>query len=275
LPIPVAHGELALGKRWQLGRSLAGRQYDHAIVLPRSMKAALVPWFAGIPRRTGFRGEMRFGVINDRRPLDAGLLDQTVKRFVALGLDIGEDLPSVPYPKLEISRDNQRAVLRKLSLVDDRPVIALMPGAEYGPAKCWPLENFAALAARLGGEGYAVWVLGSERDRNAGEQIAGASQAINLCGRTGLADAIDLLAHCRTAISNDSGLMHVAAAAGTQVVAIYGSSSPDFTPPLTLRRQIHYLALDCSPCFERRCPLGHLRCLREITPEQVFDSIFA
>lgn len=272
IPLPVRHGELAIRKRWQLGRSL-GETYRQAIVLPRSLKAALVPWFASIPRRTGFRGEMRFRLVNDMRPMDRGLLDQTVKRFVALGLEKGEPLPEVPYPALSISPENQRAVMLKLGLDDRRPVIAMMPGAEYGPAKCWPLENFAALASKLDTDGYAVWVLGSAKDREAGEQIKSASQAINLCGQTGLDDAIDLLAFCHTAVSNDSGLMHVAAAAGTYVIGIYGSSTPAYTPPLTARRHVHYLALDCSPCFERHCPLGHLRCLREIGPDQVYASI--
>jgi len=273
IALSVAHGELALRKRRQLGAQLKGSEYSQAIVLPRSLKAALVPWFAGIPQRTGFRGEMRYGVINDMRVLDRKVLDQTVKRFVALGLQKGESLPAIPEPALEISPGNRRAVMERLGLEDSRPVIAMMPGAEYGPAKCWPLEYFASLARMLEADGCAIWVLGSERDAAAGEQIAAASAAINLCGKTGIADAIDLLGFCRQAVSNDSGLMHVAAATGTRVVAIYGSSSPAYTPPLTGKRAIHYLGLDCSPCFKRECPLGHLRCLRDIHPEQVMRSI--
>ena len=272
IPIPVSHGELAIATRRRLGHSLRGR-YARAIVLPRSMKSALVPWFAAIPRRTGYRGEMRYGIVNDIRPLDRAVLDQTVKRFVALGLDAGERLAAVPQPELTVSAGNRQAIVGKLGLDDGRPVVAMMPGAEYGPAKCWPLENFAALAGMLDADGYAVWVLGSERDREAGMHIAAAGSARNLCGQTSLADAIDLLAGCRAAVSNDSGLMHVAAAAGTHVVAIYGSSSPAYTPPLTARSSIHYLALSCSPCFERQCPLGHLRCLRDLAPEQVRASI--
>jgi heptosyltransferase-2 len=272
VPIPVKHGELAIRMRRRLGRSLQG-QYDSAIILPRSLKSALVPWFAAIPRRTGYRGEMRYGIVNDMRSLDRVLLDQTVKRFVALGLGADESLGAIPEPELSISAGNQQDVIKKLNLEDGRPVIAMMPGAEYGPAKCWPLENFATLAGMLDADGFAVWVLGSERDREAGQHIAAAGNARNLCGQTSLADAIDLLASCRAAVSNDSGLMHIAAAAGTNVVAIYGSSSPAYTPPLTARRSIHYLALSCSPCFERQCPLGHLRCLRDIDPGQVRASI--
>ncbi|MEX2496567.1 MAG: lipopolysaccharide heptosyltransferase II [Woeseia sp.] len=273
LVAPAAHGELALGKLWQAGRSLRRRNYAQAIVLPRSLKAALIPVFARIPKRTGFRGEMRFGLINDMHDLDERRLDQTVKRFLALGLARHEALPDVPPPSLDVSVQNQRALFRRLKLATGRPAIALMPGAEYGPAKCWPLEYFASLAQMLTGAGYAVWILGSAKDRPAGEIIAAGGQALNLCGQTELADVIDLLGHCEQAVTNDSGLMHVAAAVGTRVIALYGSSSPDFTPPLTPDKVVHYLGVECSPCFQRECPLGHFRCLREITAEAVFDSV--
>ena len=268
----TAHGELGLGKRRRIGRELRGR-YDRAIVLPRSLKSALVPWFAQVPVRRGFRGESRYWLINDMRPFDRELLDQTVKRFVALGLDTGEALPDIPFPSLRIDRDNQAAVIESLGLETDRRVIAMMPGAEYGSAKCWPWDRFAALAKTVGDDGYRVWILGSTKDREAGRAIAARSDAVNVCGRTTLADVIDLLAHAEQAVSNDSGLMHVAAAVGTHTHAIYGSSSPHFTPPLTERRNIHWLDLDCSPCFERECPLGHLRCLNDITPASVHAAI--
>lgn len=272
--LPAAHGELALGKRRQLARRLRERRYDRAIVLPRSLKAALVPWWAGIPRRTGYRGEMRYGVINDVRPFDRGTLDRTVKRFVALGLEPGETLPAtLPEPRLEIDPENRRRLLETLSLATDRPVVALLPGAEYGPAKRWPLAKFRALAAALTAAGRAVWVFGSAAERDAGAAIAAGSGAVNLCGRTALADVVDLLALCTHAVSNDSGLMHMAAATGVHVVAIYGSTSPEVTPPLTAARTVHYLGLDCSPCFRRQCPLGHLRCLRRIEPDAVLSSV--
>ena len=156
----------------------------------------------------------------------------------------------------------------------DGPVVCLTPGAAYGPAKCWPLEYFQQLARRLETEGARVWVMGSEADRPAGEQIAaGLSHARNLCGLTGLEDTVDLFSVAQATVTNDSGLMHVAAAAGTHVVAIYGSTSPSFTPPLTDSKTIHHLGLPCSPCFRRECPLGHLRCLREISSDAVFLSI--
>lgn len=272
--LPVAHGELAISKRRELAKSLRTKAYGQAIVLPRSMKAALLPWFAGIPQRTGFRGEMRYGVINDRRPFDKSVLDQTVKRFVALGLDRGEALPDVlPEPRLQVSAENQRALKDRLDLDTGRPTVAMMPGAEYGPAKMWPVEYFQDLAVQLDHAGYDVWILGSAKESELGENIANGSRAKNLCGKTELVDVIDLLASCRHVVSNDSGLMHMAAAVGCHVVGLYGSTSPGFTPPLTSNRSLHYLALSCSPCFKRECPLGHLRCLREIEAGTVLGSI--
>jgi heptosyltransferase-2 len=272
---PTEHGELALGKRRRLGRSLRDKRYQQAIVLPRSFKSALVPWFANVPLRTGYRGEMRFGLLNDMRELDKSVLDQTVKRFVALGLDDGAPPVEIPHPLLRSSAEQRALALESLGLDAEQPVVALMPGAEYGPAKCWPLAHFADLAARLDDAGFATWVLGSAKDTVAGAWIAGKSPATNLCGQTSLEQAVDLLAHCRHAVSNDSGLMHVAAATGIPVVAIYGSTSPGYTPPLTDKASVQYLGIDCSPCFERECPLGHLKCLTGIHPEAVLSAIMA
>jgi heptosyltransferase-2 len=270
----TGHGEFGFGRRRRIAASLREHDYAHAIILPRSFKSALIPWLARVPRRTGFRGEMRFGLINDIRPFDKDVLDQTVKRFAALGLERGEPLPgSLPFPVLTVSATNQQRVMAALGVSTARPVVAMMPGAEYGPAKCWPVEHFTALAARLDAAGYAVWVLGSEKDAASAAAIAAGSAALNLCGRTSLEDVIDLLAACQQAVSNDSGLMHVAAAVGTHVHGIYGSSSAKFTPPLTKSRDIHELSLDCRPCFKRECPLGHLDCLRRLEPGMVFDKI--
>ena len=269
----TGHGELGFGKRRRIAKSLRDEGYEHAIVMPRSFKSALIPWIAGVPLRTGFRGEARFGLINDVRTLDRKVLDQTVKRFVALGIDEGAPLPPAPQPRLVSDSERQQRLMEEFALDTGRPVVAMMPGAEYGAAKCWPLEYFTALAARLDESGRAVWVLGSEKDAAAGESIAANSGAVNLCGKTALEDVIDLLSLCEQAVSNDSGLMHVAAAVDIHVHGVYGSSSPDFTPPLTDRCDIHYLRLDCSPCFKRECPLGHLNCLRDIRPEMIYERI--
>lgn len=269
----TGHGEIGIAKRRRIASALKNEHYERAIVLPRSFKSALIPWFAGIPIRTGFRGESRFGLINDVRAFDAKVLDQTVKRFIALGIGNKQPLPSVPNPELSTSPERQRALRDALALENDRPVVALMPGAEYGPAKCWPLDYFAELATLLDAAGYSVWVMGSDKDAASGQFITEQSPAVNLCGKTSLEEVIDLLGMCEQAVSNDSGLMHVAAAVGTHVHGVYGSSSPDFTPPLTEKRDLHYLGLECSPCFERECPLGHLNCLRDIRPGPVYARI--
>ena len=281
IELAVAHGELALGRRRRLGVSLRGEGYARAIVLPRSAKAALVPWFARVPRRTGFRGEWRYGLLNDRRELDARL-DQTVKRFVALGLERGEPppeaMPPSLRPRLTVDRGNLERLVKAHGLAGDGPLIALLPGAEYGPAKRWPTERYAALAAELARLGAEIVVLGSAKEAALGEEVrAGAASARvhNLCGKTTLADVVDLTSAAAAAVSKDSGLMHVGAAAGTHVVAIYGSSSPQFTPPLSDAGTVLYLGLECSPCFARTCPLGHLRCLREIDVGVVLSAVGA
>jgi heptosyltransferase-2 len=270
------HGEFALKTRREMGHELRG-EYRRAIVLPRSLKSALVPWFAGIPKRTGFLGESRFLLINDVRPFDSRFLNQTVKRYVALGLEPDDAFPEIPNPTLEVSAANQEAAISRLGLSLDKPVIALMPGAEYGPAKCWPLDHFATLAGRLVDDGYRIWILGSEKEVDAGSHIADRIREegaiLNLCGKTSLEDAIDLLALTEQAVGNDSGLMFIASAVGTHVHAIYGSTSPDFAPPLTKRRDIYYLHLDCSPCRKRECPLGHLNCLRQIKADRVYRQV--
>ncbi|MBB3329795.1 heptosyltransferase-2 [Halomonas campaniensis] len=277
IPLEVGHGEFGWAARRALGASLRGR-FDRAIVLPRSWKSALVPFLAGIPHRIGFTGEQRYLLLNERRRLDKGVLDQTVKRFVALGLPEAQvasgDFP-LPYPRLAVDAANQ-ARLREAHGLSSLPAIGLMPGAEYGPAKQWPLAHYRELARGLVAEGFEVRVLGGPGDQAAGDTISeGLDGVHNLCGRTRLADAVDLLADCAQVVTNDSGLMHVAAAVGTRVQAIYGSSSPAYTPPMTDQAEIHYLGIDCSPCFQRHCPLGHTRCLTEIPPERLLAAVLA
>jgi heptosyltransferase-2 len=274
IALEADHGDLALLGRSRLGRSLRAEAYQRAIVLPRSFKSALVPWFARVPVRTGFDTEMRRIVLNDVRPLDRVRLDQTVKRFLSLGLPPRSELPPPPAPALRIDASNRAGLLARLGLLSSGAV-AMMPGAAYGPAKQWPVASFGELARLLAGRRIDTWVLGSAAERELGDEIraVGGERVRNLCGETRLEDTVDLLSATRAAVTNDSGLMHVAAAAGTRVVAIYGSSSPKFTPPLTEAKAIHYTGIDCSPCFQRVCPLGHLRCLREIEPAQVLGSL--
>ena len=269
--LPLGHGDFGFGARRRLGHLLRGR-YDRAIVLPRSWKSALVPFFAGIPQRTGYRGEWRYGLINDMRKLDKSVLTQTVQRYVALGLERGDVLPPpIPKPALRVETQNQKALLDKLSLNHERPIIALMPGAEYGPSKRWPIDRYGELAKRVLAAGKQVWVFGSAREQSLGEEITriAGNRIVDLTGSTRLEDVVDLLALAEVAVTNDSGLMHIAAAVGVKLVAIYGSSSPDYTPPLTDKAEIVYLRLECSPCFQRECPLKHLNCLNHITVDEI------
>jgi heptosyltransferase-2 len=237
----------------------------------------LVPWFAGIPKRTGFTGELRYGLLNDRRKLDKTALPMTVQRFVALGLPPAPcQTPDTPTPQLAANATNATHLLAKLELNTDRPVIAFMPGAEYGPAKQWPAPHFAQLAKDLIAQGHQIWILGSGKDHEIAQQITLASTSPhihNLCGKTQLADVVDLLSVCNAAVSNDSGLMHVAAALDIPLVALYGSSDPKHTPPLSHKAHVLHLSLECSPCFKRQCPLGHTRCLQDITPDFALKAL--
>ena len=272
--LPLEHGQLGWGVRRRLGTTIYGR-YGRAIVLPRSWKSALVPAFANIPIRTGYRGEFRYGLINDMRKLDKQKLSQTVQRYVALGLDKhAPQPPAIPEPRLRVDADNQRMHMDINRLNLDKPVVALLPGAEYGPAKRWPVERFAELAKRLKAAGKQVWVFGSAKENELGDAIvraAGEKDVANLCGATKLIDAVDLLALAECAVTNDSGLMHIAGAVGVRLVALYGSSSPDYTPPLTTKADVVYLRLECSPCFERECPLKHFNCMMQIPVEDVLS----
>jgi heptosyltransferase-2 len=275
--LPVEHGEFGFGVRKRLGRAL-NRRYQRAVVLPRSWKSALVPAYAGIPVRTGYRGEWRYGLINDMRKLDKKLLTQTVQRYVALGLEKDATLPpAIPQPRLKVDTGNQALQLDIHKLDAKKPVVALLPGAEYGPAKRWPIGRYAELAQRLTAAGRQVWVFGSAKEQDLGDTIVKQTGqgAVNLCGATKLADALDLIALAEVAVTNDSGLMHMAAAVGVKLVAIYGSSSPDYTPPLTRNADVVYLRLECSPCFERECPLKHLNCLNQILVEDIYKRSLA
>lgn len=279
IELPLGHGKLGLMSRRRLGRSLRKEAYDRAIVLPRSFKAALIPWFAKAKQRSGFLGEMRFGLLNDIRPLDKSILTQTVQRFVALGVPANAaQPPTIPVPQLQVDPQNQRRLVERFSLTGEGLLLALLPGAEYGPAKQWPATHYAQLAENLSDRGWRVLIIGSQKDHETAESISRQSRAeiLNLCGQTELVDAIDLIAACDAVVTNDSGLMHIAAAVNTPLLALYGSSTPAYTPPLSEQAAICYLALSCSPCFKRQCPLGHTRCLTELKVSDVmarFDEL--
>ena len=265
--VGTSHGELGFGERWATARRLRALGFDRAIVLPNSFKAALTPFLAGIPVRTGFRGEFRFGLLNDIRTLDAARLPRMVDRFAALAGVV----PAAPSLRADAAARNM--LLGKHGLRTDAPVVALCPGAEFGPAKRWPASHFADLAERCVRTGAHVWVFGGAADSAAAADIAAHPGVTDLTGRTSLLDAVDLLSAATAAVTNDSGLMHVAAALGVPVAAVFGSSSATFTPPLSARARVVERDLDCRPCFARECPLGHLDCLRGIAAARVFEAL--
>jgi heptosyltransferase-2 len=275
---PFGHGDISFKTRWQLARQLGNEAYDQAYVLPNSLKSALVPFLAGVPQRIGFIGESRYGLLNRRHTLDKAVLPLMVERFAQLAEAPGTPLPRpLPRPRLISTPEQQAASLADLGSERPQRLVVFCPGAEYGPAKRWPVRHFAALGRVLVERGHTVWLLGSPKDRNIGEEIAsqvpGACR--NLCGATSLEQAIDLIAQAELVVCNDSGLMHVAAALGRPLVALYGSSSPGFTPPLSESADILSLNLSCSPCFKRDCPLGHLDCLNKLEPARVLDTCLA
>jgi heptosyltransferase-2 len=273
---PFPHGTLQLGARYRLGKQLSSTHYDQAIVLPNSFKSALVPFFAGIPMRTGFIGESRYGLLNDARKLNKSLLPLLVKRYERLAEDRSGNIPrSMDYPKLVVPPAQSNAVLHKLGLTQEKPVAVFCPGAEYGPAKRWPEAYFAEIAQRLRQHGYAIWLIGSAKDKEVADKIValGNQECRNLCGDTDLAEAIALLSCAQLVISNDSGLMHLAAALDRPMLALFGSSSPQFTPPLSAHAEVIKLDIKCSPCFKRECPLGHFNCMMQLTPNLVWEKL--
>jgi heptosyltransferase-2 len=276
--LPLGHGELNLTLRLKIAKSLRSKEYQQAIVLPGSFKSALIPWWARIPLRTGWLGEWRIGLLNDYRHLDKEALPLMIQRFMALGHPKNGQLPSSLqefYPQLILDATLREQTLSKFNIANDRPILALCPGAEYGPAKRWPSEYFAQVALKKIQEGWQVLIFGSAKEVELAEMI---KQDIdqdchNLCGKTSLLEAMELLAVAKVTISNDSGLMHIAAAVGSPLIVIYGSSSPRFTPPLAENIAIVSQELPCSPCFKRNCPLEHFNCMRQLTPTKILSHM--
>lgn len=280
IDLPFAHGQLDLKGRYRLGRSLRAQGYEQIVLLPNSFKSAIFSLFAGVPRRTGWRGEARGWLLNDMRKLDKVALPLMVQRFVALARPAGQDLPDpLPRPSLLTQVLSVQAALAALSLQCRQDVLVICPGAEFGDAKQWPAQHYAAVSAAKIAQGWQVWIFGSAKDREVAEQIqtllpaAAQAHCQNLTGRTSLAQAIDLMSVARAVVSNDSGLMHVAAALGKPIVALYGSTSADFTPPLADKVQLLSIDIDCRPCFARRCPLGHKRCLVDLSPDLALTAL--
>jgi len=272
IEFPFQHGGLQLRARRTLGRQLQGR-FDAAYVLPNSLKSALLPLLAGIPRRVGYLGEARVGLLTHRlkNPKNKPPM---VAFYSALSGDT-EGLAQ-DRPQLQLAPAQMHAAVAQHAL-QAQSYVVFAPGAEFGPSKRWPAAHYARLAASLDSP---VALVGSGKEAALCEEIAQGArpgQCLNLAGKTALLDAFALIACAQAVVSNDSGLMHVAAAFGVPQVALFGSSSPLHTPPLNDRAKIVWLRddpayqppLDCAPCFQRECPLGHHRCLNDVTPERV------
>ncbi|ASL90061.1 ADP-heptose--LPS heptosyltransferase [Serratia marcescens] len=285
LAMPLGHGALGLGERRRLGRALRANRYDRAYVLPNSFKSALVPFFANIPQRTGWRGEMRYGLLNDVRVLDKAAFPLMVQRYVALAYDKGriqraDDLPQpLLWPQLQVSDEEIADTTAAFNLTGSRPIVGFCPGAEFGPAKRWPHYHYAALAQRLIESGYQIALFGSAKDHEAGEQIRAALKedardfCLNLAGKTQLEQAVILIAACRAVVSNDSGLMHVAAALNKPLIALYGPSSPDFTPPLSDKARVIRLISGYHKVRKGDAEQGYHQSLIDIQPQQVLDAL--
>jgi len=279
------HKKLQWNIRKQLAKEIEAKNYQACFVLPNSFKSALIPWLANIPFRIGYRGEMRFGLINSALDNPSKVnRPPMVEHYLALS-ELLKDDGSPPFaklvPRLNVSTSATQSVENKLqnANISDDFIYVMCPGAEYGPTKRWPTEHFAALAQKLIAENPSIQIviLGSKSDHVLAQEITSqvkqTDKIHNWCGNTSLDEAIALIGMSKAVISNDSGLMHIAAALETPQVAIFGSSDPAHTPPLSNKAKVIWLNMPCSPCHKRICPLGHLRCLKDILPEQVLATL--
>lgn len=286
LSMPIGHGSFQLCKRYHLGKNLRN-QYDLAIVLPNSLKSAFVPFFAGIKQRRGWKGEMRYGLLNDLRR-NKNAYPMMVQRYVALAFEpnhipSAEQLP-IPYPYLQVSPDavaqTQAAFAKQLAYAEHRDAIGFCPGAEFGPAKRYPHYHYAALAEKLIAQGYAVHLFGSQKDEAVGEQIRAAlpenqqRYCLNFAGQTTLNQAVDLISACKAVVSNDSGLMHIAAALKRPLVALYGPTSPQYTPPLAENATIiRLIEGGLIKIRKGEGAEGYHQSLIDISPELVLEKL--
>jgi len=278
MDMPVGHGELQLKQRKHIANKLQVSAYDWAIILPNSFKSALIPWLAKIPIRTGWRGEFRYGLLNDIRTLDQADFAMMVQRYVGLAYPSGTkpDQFTCPNPRLKPSDNSIAEAMAHFCLNTQRPILALCPGAQFGRTKKWPARHFQAVAGQHLKNGGQVWLFGAHDDRGLCEDIVRPfdQQHIEvLAGGTSLQQAIALLSQVDQVVSNDSGLMHIAAALGRPIVAVYGATSEFYTPPLSKSGVIVHQDIDCRPCQKRTCPYGHYHCLEQLQPEKVISAL--
>ena len=306
---------------FSVSRKLRAGHFDLAVVFPNSPRSALEVWLANIPRRIGYAQPWRncfltqsiaprTGAVEmhkrsaaeiktliaetrpdpaSRRPHRAsGIagppsahhLYQYLHLVAALGAN-----PEPLAPRLAVTPEEIAAIAKKFGLdaasTGGRPLLGLNPGAEYGPAKRWPVERFAAAARELQERAHCLWlIVGGKGDSALAEQVASAFDASgftfhNLCGKTSLRELMALLKSCRALLTNDTGPMHVAAALGTPVVVPFGSTSPGLTGPGLPGDPRHRLlesGVPCSPCFLRECPID-FRCMNSISVERVVEAV--
>lgn len=276
---PFRHGALQLGERWRFARQLRQRGYADAYVLPNTLKFALIPWLAGIRKRVGYRGEMRYGLLNVVHRQDRRAPRPMVSFYAALAAPPANDaLPpsALPRPALSVPEGLAARALADAGLSVDRPLVAFAPGAEFGSAKRWPSSHFAQLA-EMACSAYPdaqIVLLGSGKDRAVCEEIAAQAPHVhNLAGLTSLDRAIALIAKADAMVSNDSGLLHIASALNRPIVALYGPTDPDHAPPFSDVAQSLWLHLECSPCRQRECPLGHHNCMRQLAPDMAWKPL--
>jgi heptosyltransferase-2 len=276
---PFRHGALQLRERRAFARTLQARAYDMAYVLPNTLKFALIPWLAGIPVRVGYRGEMRYGLINVMHRDDAPVARPMVSFYAALAQS--PSLPALPpsalpRPSLQVTDEAIHRTLDEVGLCTTSELIVFAAGAEFGPSKRWPVQHFSALAKKIQSArpNAQIVLLGSAKDRELGDAIVAQADGVkNLAGVTSLSQAIDLIAQAKAVVSNDSGLLHIASALNRPVVALYGSTDAQHAPPFSDQAVALTLSLACAPCRQRVCPLGHHRCMEDLLPQQVWQSL--
>jgi len=285
LPMPLGHGVLAISKRRSLGISLRATQYERAYILPNSFKSALVPFFANIPQRIGWRGEIRYGLLNDIRVLDELAFPMMIQRYITLTYDkkdvrsANDLLQPLLWPQLQVQDKEILEITRLFNLTNERPIIGLCPGAEFGPAKRWPHYHYSVLAQQLIDSGYQVALFGSAKDYLIGEEIRlvinknNQHNYLNLAGQTSIEQVVVLIAACRALVSNDSGLMHIAAALNKPLIAIYGPTSPNFTPPLSKKAKVIRLTTNYHKRRKGLADQGYDQSLIDIRPEQVMTAL--
>ena len=279
---PFSHGETKLLERYRLGQGLKKENYDRAIVLTNSLKSSLIPYFARIGVRTGWLGEFRYGLINDIRSSKKLKKSLMIEKFAALSLyEENYSIENLTFPELEIDFANQRKFLEEFSIDYSKNTMAICPGAEFGPSKRWPAEYYAEIAKFYVNEGWNVLCIGSKNDEDIGIEIGslnnlGCNESfINLIGKTSLQDAIDILAFTEKVVTNDSGLMHIAAAVKTPLVALYGPSSPEYTPPLISKKKILRKTQGYEKVRYGSNEKGYHQSLLDIKPEEVLDALEA